>query len=233
MTIRKKLRIAGVVGLGMLLVIAAAIFLLVQSARRIPKAYREAIAIDPATLREGSDQMLRQAAALVSDVRREGEWQALFTDRQINGWLAVDLLENHPDALPESMSDPRVAIGPDRIMLFCRVRRANLDSVVTLTVEPYVPEPNVLALRIRHARAGIVPVPLQQVLDTISEAIGRTDLRLTWRQTDGDPVALISVPPPHDDNDKLVEIETIRLGKGEIHLSGRTLKAGHATSTPP
>ena len=46
MILRKKLRIAGVVGFGMLLVIALVLFLLYQGARRVPKAYREAIAND-------------------------------------------------------------------------------------------------------------------------------------------------------------------------------------------
>ena len=209
---------------GVLLVIAAVLFVLHQGARRVPKAYREAIEMDPAVLKEASDQMLRRATALAGDVKREGGWQALFTDRQINGWLAIDLVENHPDALPKSMSDPRVAIEPDRVMLFCRFRRGNIDSVVTVTIEPYVPEPNVLALRIRRARAGIVPLPLQKVLDAISQAAGRTELWLAWRQAEGDPVAMITIPPPRDDDAKLVEVETLRLGKGEIYLSGRTKK---------
>ena len=229
---RKRLRIAGIVCCGLLLVIAAVLVVLYQGARRVPEAYREAIELDPAVLKEASDQMLRRATALAGDVKQEGRWQALFSDRQINGWLAVDLVENHPDALPPSMSDPRVAIAPDRLMLYCRLRRGSVDSVVTVTVEPYVPEPNVLALRIRRARAGLVPVPLQKVLDAISQAVGRTEMRLAWRQAEGDPVAVITIPPPHDEDDKLVEVESLRLGEGEIYLSGRTQRRRLASSSP-
>ena len=113
---RKKLRITGMVCCGVLLVIAAVLLVLYQGARRVPEAYRKAIEMDPAVLKEASDQMLRRATAPAGDVKQEGRWQALFTDRQINGWLAVDLVENHPGALPQSMSDPRVAIEPDRVM---------------------------------------------------------------------------------------------------------------------
>ena len=36
---------------------------------------------------------------------------------------------------------------------------------LSLTIDAYLHEPNVLALRIRRARAGALPVPLAQVLD--------------------------------------------------------------------
>ncbi len=218
---QKKLRIT-MVGCGALLVVVVALVVLYRGAQQVPRLYREAIRIDPVELREASDEMLSQAAALVSDVKKKGQWQSLFTARQINGWLAVDLVENHPNALPRSISDPRVAIRPDRIMLFCRFQRGNLQSVVTLTVEPSVPEPNVLAFRIRSARAGIVPVPLEKVLEAISQAAARTGFRLQWRQSGGDPVAMVTIPPPYDENEKLVRVESIRLGEDEIYLSGRT-----------
>ena len=218
---QRKLRIT-IVGCGVLLLVVVALVVLYRGAQQVPRLYREAIRIDPAELREASDQMLSQAAALVSDVKKKGQWQALFTARQINGWLAVDLVENHPDALPQSISDPRVAIRPDRIMLFCRFQRGSVESVVTLTVEPSVPEPNVLAFRICSARAGIIPVPLEKGLEAISQAAARTGWRLQWRQSDGDPVAMVTIPPPHNGNEELVRIESILLGEDEIYLSGRT-----------
>jgi hypothetical protein len=165
--------------------------------------------------------MLQRAAALRSDIEKEGRWHAIFTAEQINGWLAVDLPENFPDALPESFRDPRVEIRPDRMTLACRLKQSGTTTVVTLTVEPYLPEPNLLALRIRNARAGLLPMPLTSVLDAISEAAGQIGFPLDWQRADGDPVALISTAPPDQDG-KLVRIETIQLGDGEIYLAGTT-----------
>jgi hypothetical protein len=98
--------------------------------------------------------------------------------------------------------------------------------VVSLIVEPSLPEPNVLALRIRKARAGMLPVPLGKILDRISQAARKTGLRLQWRQAGGDPVVFISIPPPQNQHDRLVQIETLRLGKGEIYLAGTTKRPG-------
>ena len=107
-------------------------------------------------------------------------------------------------------------------MLACRYEEWIVSTVLTLTVEPYVPEENVLALRIVKARAGMVPMPLGKVLDAISDAARQSEWRLQWRQAGGDPVALLSTPPPDNAGDLAVKIETIRLGKGEIFVSGST-----------
>ena len=219
---RRKLRITGIVCCSLLLVMAVVALVLYRCSQREPDAYRDAIEIKPAVLEEASDQMLQKTTALVSDVEREGDWEALFTAEQINGFLAVDLARNHPAALPKWLSDPRVAIKPDRVMLFGRIRRGKFDSVVTLAVEPYVPNPNVLALRIRGVRAGIVPMPLGNVLEAVSQTAQRSDIRLHWKQTDGDPVAMITLPATLDDDDKLIQIETLRLAEGEIYVSGTT-----------
>ena len=219
---RKRLRIAALVGLGLLLVIVVVLGGLYWAVQQEPDFYRQAVAVDPAAQKEASDQMLRRATALRSDVEKLGPWEALFTAEQINGWLAVDLVQNHPDVLPESFHDPRTDIQPDGITVACRVERGGIEGVVTLTVEPYMAAPNVLGLRIRGVHAGLVPLPLAQVLDAISKAADQMNLRLEWQQADGDPVALIRIPPPADQGGKLIEIQTLKLGEGEIYLSGTT-----------
>jgi len=219
---RKRVRTALFICCGLLPVLGAGLFALYLAWRQVPDFYLQAIDVDPVRQQRASDQMLQRATALYSDVEKGGRWEALFTAEQINGWLAVDLVENHPRALPRSLRDPRVAIDPQRMTLACRMRRGKTDSVVTLTVEPYLPEPNVLAVRICRARAGLLPLPLDGILDSIRETAGRADVHLRWQQADGDPVALISIPPTHGKEGKPVRIETLRLGKGEIYLAGTT-----------
>lgn len=185
-----------------------------------PAFYREAIEIEPPVLEKASDDMLRRTTALASAVKKTGRWEALFTAEQINGWLAVDLVKNHHDALPPTLRDPRVTIDEKQITFACRFEQGIIDSVLSLTVEPSVPEPNVIALRIVKARAGLLPIPLAQVLDRITEAARGMQCRLVWRNTGGDPVAMLSFPEA--DDDRPVCIEAIRLGEGEIYVAGTT-----------
>ena len=161
---RLSLLIAG--GLAVLTVLV--LLGLYWAVRYEPAFYREALEIDPPVLEKASDHMLQQTAALESAVRKKGRWEALFTAEQINGWLAVDRAKNHPDLMPPTWRDPRVAIDSKQVTIACRYQGAWLSSVLSLTVEPYVPEPNVLAVRIVRARAGLLPVPLGRVLDRLS-----------------------------------------------------------------
>jgi len=228
--VKRLLRIAAVVLLVVLAVALVGGFGLYRAAQHVPPAYQRALTVERDLAARRSDEMLQQATALANQAKKPGQWEAVFSAEQINGWLAVDLVENHPDALPSAVRDPRVAIEPDEMQLFCRVEQGKLAGVLTLAVEPYLPEPNVLALRIRRARAGLVPVPLDEVLKRISEAAARAQISLQWRQRDGDPVAIIPLPPPKDGDGRQVRIEQLQLRPGEVYLRGTTLpspRPGH------
>jgi hypothetical protein len=220
--VRKRLRLTVVfICCGLLLVTAA--FLGVYCASQyVPAFYDDALATDESDDEKASDEMLQQATALASDLKKAGHWQAVFTAQQINGWLTIDLARNHADALPPPLDQPRVAIEADRVVLACRVTWGHLSSVVTITVEPYLAEPDVLALRIRGVRAGRLPLPLRRVVDQISAVAAHAELNLRWRQANGDPVALISFAAPADGKGKRVRIETLQLADGEVYIAGTT-----------
>ncbi|MGA2799060.1 MAG: hypothetical protein ABSE63_15885 [Thermoguttaceae bacterium] len=218
----RRLRITLWIGFGIPAVLIAGLLGVFFALRYEPKFYRDALAAEPDTQEKGSDEMLQRTAALVSGVQKPGKWHTRFTAEQINGWLAVDFVKNHHGALPPLFSSPRVAIDPDGIVLACRYEGGIVPTVLTLTVEPYVPEENVMALRIVRVRAGLVPMPLEKVLDGVSDAARRSEWRIEWRQSGGDPVALLSAPPPDNAGDLAVKIEAIRLGKGDIFVSGAT-----------
>lgn len=188
----------------------------------VPPFYHDALAMHASDARHGSDLTIRDATALSNSLRKAGTWQATFAAGELNGWLAVDLPENHPDALPAAFHDLRVAITPRAIVLACRTRWAHIPMVVWLTLEPYLAEPNVLAIRFRKIRAGRIPLPLKQILEAIDHGIRDTELRIQWRQADGDPVALISWPHPPGSKSPHVQIATLQMGDGTLLLAGST-----------
>lgn len=191
---------------------------------RPPAFYREALAIDPRDGRLASDELLEHATALANDARREGQWSALFTTRQVNGWLAVDLVENHRESIPAGVGDLRTKVDDGTIRLACRYEQGRLSTVLSLVIEPYLVESNVLALRIRGAQVGLVPLPLRTVLDAISRAAHDADLRLRWQKSAGDPVALIEIPP--------ITSQDVRIELDHLEVRGDALYlAGHSSST--
>ena len=155
----------------------------------MPGFYREAIAVDRSTLERHSDAMLRRAAQLSNDVAGAGSGRRRFRPpKSTAGWPSI-CPKNYPGALPPDLQEPRVSIQPHEIVLACRLREAGLSSVVFLTIDPYLQQPNVLALRVRKVRVGSLPLPLTKILDGIAEGVRHSGLRIEWRQAEGDPVA--------------------------------------------
>jgi hypothetical protein len=218
-----KIRLFLWIGGAILVLLFLALAGLYWASKREPEFYRKALALDPAKRQKLSDEMLRNSLEFESKVRREGKWQATFTVEQINGWLGYDLPKNHPQLLTAEFRDPCVAIDPNQMQIGCLYEGSATSSVLSLAVEPYVPEPNVLALRIVRARAGSLPLPLDQVLRAITNAARGAECRLEWKNDSaGNPVALITFPSPDAKGDLAIKIQTVQLGEGKIFILGKT-----------
>ena len=220
----RKLRITIIVVGSLALLLGASVTTVYFALQHVPHFYRDALNAQPQRQQVGSDEMLQNATALASHARRQGRWASAFTAEQINGWLAVDRQKNYPDLLPSEIVDPRVRIAPGLMTIACRYQQGNVSLVVSLNMELYVPEPNVLALRIKNVRAGAIPLPLSQILDGVAKAAEDMNLRLRWAQSQGDPVALVTLPKTIGKGDISYRLETIDLRNDVLYLAGNTQK---------
>jgi len=216
------LRVLAIVAGVLVLMLVAGLVAVYWAVRQVPDFYEQSLQADPAKEAVASDEMLQQTTALVSEVKQKGQWQAVFTTAQINGWLAVDLEKNHPGMIPSGVSDPRVSIAPEELAVACRYEGAGVATVLWLSLDVYLDEPNVVAVRIKKARAGMLPMPLDKVLEAVTRGAQRLEVDLQWRQSDGDPVALITIPPERLERDKRIHVESVRLGDSEVFLAGTT-----------
>ena len=222
---RKVLRIALVLGVIVALFLIIGLLAVYLALRHEPRWYGEAVATaDRKAEEKASDQMLRHAADMTSALETKGGWKIAFTAEEINGWLAIDVPKNHPHLLPDIFSGPRprVIIEPDGVTLACRVRHAGISTVVSLKVDVYLAEENLIAVRIRKARAGSLPWSLGKVVDGITKSAARSDVRLSWRQIDGDPLALIKIPKTQGAGQRQIRVTTLRLEEGQIIVGGNT-----------
>ena len=220
---RKILRITLVLGLVLVLFFLIGLLALYLALRHEPAWYAQAVvAADRQAEEKASDEMLQRAAELTSALETRGQWKIAFTAAQINGWMAVDMPKNHPDLLPDSLSEPRVSIEPDGVTLACRAAQSGLSTVVSLKVDVYLADDNKIAVRIRKARAGSLPWSLGKVVDGITNAARESDVNMTWRQVDGDPVALIKIPSKKGPGGREIRITTLQLEEGRIVVGGTT-----------
>ncbi|HWC89002.1 MAG TPA: hypothetical protein VG433_05095 [Pirellulales bacterium] len=190
----------------------------------VPHFYDQALDQPPEKQQQGNDALIKNANALASSARRQGGWSAVFTADEINGWLGVDLAQSFPDVLPAEISEPRIRLSPGGATIACRYRENGVSTIISLNVELYMAEPNVLALRIHNIRAGAIPIPLSQVLDGVTEAARSMNLRLRWVQAKGDPVALVSLPSTIGRDKIAFRLEKIDLRQDAIYLAGQTEK---------
>jgi hypothetical protein len=80
-----------------------------------------------------------------------------------------------------------------------------------------------VAIRVRKARAGALPLPLKGFLDRIADVALQSGLVLRWAQEDGDPVALFKIPSEHEDYlTQGVFLESVELRDGAVYLAGRS-----------
>ena len=213
-----------------LVVLAILAFGTFKAAQHEEQWYAEAVAAAEPELEakraEAGDELERHALELRNEARHSGEWQAIFTEEQINGWLASDLDEKFPDMLPTYVHDPRVKIEQDHARAAFRVTHSQIDTVIIVGVDLYLTEnQNELAVRFHQAHAGLVPLPLKRITDVAEQAAKKTNIDLSWGQNGGDPVALIQIPEKVKDVEGVLILENIEVRDGEVYLTGRTVKS--------
>jgi hypothetical protein len=194
--------------------------LLVALAARVPAFYAQIDAL-PADQREvESRQFVRRSTALFNEIENEPRWSSTFQAVQVNAWLATDFAEKHAGVLPRGVTAPRVAFHRGRVTLGFRVERGPLHAVISLQGRVWLPEPNLIAVEFERVRAGVLPLPSNQVMGTLSAAAQSAKLDVEWKKHGTNPVALIRLTPP--DHPSNIEIEHVDLDQGSIRLAGQS-----------
>ncbi|MGD9722129.1 MAG: hypothetical protein AB7O59_12195 [Pirellulales bacterium] len=223
---KKSLIIAAAIAIVAIPIGGISVYWAFEASQQVPAFYRQAVARDTQLQTTARDQFVAEATALASNTHRPGRWQHVFTADQINAWLALELANHYPGMLAPEWRDPRIDIDEHEATIACRFESGSIATVMSLSFDVYLQEPNVVALRIRRARAGALPVPLTQVLDAISQAARELKLRLEWRKANGDPVALVTLPPARDSQATAIRLESIELRKGELFVAGVMARGG-------
>ena len=218
----RKLRIAAISSLAVLVVLVAALWGAYQSVRRVRPFYQEALKLDEDALARGSRELESRATALYSDTQQAGRWQAVFTDEQINGWLAVQLANSHADQLPDNVREPRMAITPEAVTLGFRTTVGGTETVVTVDAAPYLTDSGAVAVRLMSVHAGTFPLPVLQVADEIANACQGLSLPVRWTRHEGQPVAVIDIHSDSAKDSPRIAIDTIELTDGSLLVAGKT-----------
>lgn len=187
-----------------------------------PKFYQAALEIDPKIYEEAGEEFENQLLQLNTDVRNQTEWQASFSNNQVNGWLAFELPEKFPGTVPHEVSEPRVAFLPDEVQLAFRFVSRHWSGVVTASGTVFCTDQhNQIGIQVRQLRSGMIPLPISQWSEQIAAGCAKSGINLTWSQKDGDTVAIVDLPEKFlDIRDRQITLCNIVIEENRLIMSG-------------
>jgi hypothetical protein len=209
--------------LALIVVSAATLFGIYRATQQAPSFYRRALETAVAET-DGGERFEQEALNLHNQARRPGQWEARFSEDEINGWLAAVLPKKFPQAQARGFSDPRVAIDGDIVRIAAQSKQGGVATVLSLAAHVHLTEEsNEIAVRISDVRAGSLPVPLARLIDEITRRSVQAGLPLRWTDAAGQPVALVRLPlEPKSASGRQLVLERLELQGRELYVSGRT-----------
>ena len=199
---------------------------LFRAARHVPDFYRQALSISAEQQQHYAAQFQDQVLQLKTTAAREQRFETAWSEAQINGWLATTVADQHAHQLPPGMRDLRVALEKGQARVGCRYRKGKIDTVAWLVVDVVLTDqPNVLELRLRGLKAGLVPVSINRFQEQVTASLKRAKVSIRWIEDAGDVTARLQLPGRFADLPRRsVRFEKIELRDGILLLSGSVRK---------
>lgn len=196
-----------------------------QSAQIVPEYYQTLLEQPIEQLDAAGDAFESQVLELQNKVIETGDWQADFTQDQINGWLASDMPQKFPNSIPANVTQPRVSLDNNELKLVFRFESKRFSGIVEVSGDAYCTETlNQIAIRINFIKSGLISLPIEPWTERISTTMQKNNFPISWTEIDGDTIALISLPQKmSEQSDQKRIIESIEILDGQISLKGITL----------
>lgn len=210
-------------GLAAFFLVVGAAGTLLWALLRVPDFYAQASAKlpdAPAERQRAAKHLVQETTDLINNIKHADEWSATFKETEINSWFLEELRQKkYEDIVPEGVSDPRLAIHEGVVQLGFRVQRKGWSGIVSLRLKPWVESENHLAVEIAAIHAGIVPIPLEEMLQDLTRQFVRAGWDVTWNHANGNDVVIIDLNKKKDPKSPVLEAVTV--AEGEVHVRGR------------
>ena len=218
-------------GAGIFLAIVAAIPAAVWfSLTYEPSYYRDMVRLPHDQREVRAKHFVAQSLQLRNDIVNEPTWEAVFSDQEVNAWLAEDLVTHFADQLPPEVHDPRVLFEMDRVILAFQLDKGGVQSVITVVARPRIPDG-------QHGRADPREDPRRDPSRSRRQRPGSDHRACTAprgrcpvERRDGYPVVVMRYTPSLSRED--VQLEEVEIRSGQIRLAGRSDRTRGAFTIP-
>ncbi len=215
---RKKWILLGVAAF---LIVVGAAGTLLWALLRVPDFYAQAsesVPRDQKERQQAAKKMVQQTTNFVNNLKHSDEWSATFQQKEVNSWLVEELQQDkYKNLLPEGVSDPRVAIHDGRLQVGFRLQRNGWNGIVSLHLKPWIAQENQLAIEIQSIRAGIVPIPLEDMLHELTKEMVAAGWDVSWNHSHGNDVVVINL---NRQKSKTPVVDSLTLEEGQLQIRG-------------
>jgi len=207
------------IALFLLLAVSAAGSSLFWALAQVPDFYEEelAVPVDPAVRKAAAKTFVQQTLRLVDDIKYADNWSQEFTQQQVNSWIAEELHAKYAKLVPPGVSQPRVRFLDQTVLIGFRFEQKRFSGIVSLRLKPWVSQPNQLTLEVLSVRAGLVPIPLDEVLGEATRQLEYAGWQTEWRQHHGNDVLIIHLDRPGHNQPVL---ESVDVTQGVLRIRG-------------
>ncbi len=193
---------------------------------------------DPAASARLAGRLISKVSALHSAASRPGRWEGVFTEDEVNAWLATDLPRNHPRLLPAGWSEPRVSLEPRHVWVGTRWHAGPLSALVWVRADVRLRSPGEIAVAVDAAGLGGLPLPGDALLKQLAERFSASGVSASVVRLDGRNQLVVQTPDgrPGAAGESgmkgarpAIRLDAVRLDDGELLVAGETVAADGAT----
>ena len=215
--IRKLLLIALLLGLGVLGILG----FMTWAAFSVPEFYEQSLTLNvtPELRKEEAKKLIETTKHLVQEVKTTPQWSERMTQLQINSWIVEFLEQEESKHLPKGVSQPRVQLLENRVRIGFRCQHKDLNGIISLDLQPVLLNSQEIAWQIRRAKLGLLPLPLEKVIQQVSEHVKKKHVNLRW-ELDGESPTVILSWKDRADASKDFHLDTIELTEETLRLTG-------------
>jgi len=188
----------------------------------VPPFFAERLGERREIWKEPSDQFLQRATTLGNLIRKKQPWEGVFSEEQINGWLALEWPAQKPQFTDFELGETRVQLADNRVLVGTDVTFKYLKGVFWLQLEPILAEPNYLLIRIRDARLGRLRLPMTWVTEALTRVVTDVNQSHHWQQMDADPVLAVRFDFTEQLKGRRPQWTQLQISPGQLYLAGTT-----------
>ncbi len=179
---------------------------------------------DPVVRKKAARKFEEQTRHLADEIKQSGEWSEEFSDAQINAWLTDEFPQQFAEWIPEGVSDLRIRVTPQAVMIGFRYDEpSEWSGVVSLSARVWVPQPNRLAIQLKTIQAGLLPLPMDAIVQQVVDRAKESGAEIEWKDDAAGKVAIITLASVGDGEPQL---ENVSLSKGRLRVSGSSKPSG-------